>query len=122
VLCKLLLLSRRGAGLSAGLIPPLRQPKTRPPSNSGGFFHLPRKPLIERTHRRNIPMSIETESRIPRINEPAPDFHAKSTHGAIKLSDYTSKGKYVLLFSHPSDFTPVCTTEFIEFARRHHLT
>ena len=58
------------------------------------------------------------ESRIPRILEPAPEFEAKSTHGTIKLSDYTSKGKYVMLFSHPSDFTPVCTTEFIEFARR----
>src|ERR1700761_2304383 len=58
------------------------------------------------------------ESRIPRILDPAPDFQAKSTHGVIKLSDYTSKGKYVMLFSHPSDFTPVCSTEFIEFARR----
>ncbi len=57
-------------------------------------------------------------SRIPRINELAPDFHAKSTHGMIKLSDYTAKGKWVLLFSHPADFTPVCTTEFVEFARR----
>ncbi len=56
-------------------------------------------------------------SRIPRINEPAPDFQAKSTHGMIRLSDYTSKGKWVLLFSHPADFTPVCTTEFVEFAR-----
>ncbi len=67
-------------------------------------------------------MSTETStqnlSRIPRINEPAPDFHAKSTHGMIKLSDYTAKGKWVLLFSHPADFTPVCTTEFVEFARR----
>lgn len=57
------------------------------------------------------------ESRIPRIMEPAPDFEAKSTHGLIRLGDYTSKGKWVLLFSHPSDFTPVCSTEFIEFAR-----
>ena len=57
------------------------------------------------------------ESRIPRIMEPAPDFEAKSTHGLIRLSDYTSKGKWVLLFSHPADFTPVCSTEFIEFAR-----
>jgi peroxiredoxin 2/4 len=61
---------------------------------------------------------MSTESRIPRILEQAPDFKAKSTHGIIQLSDYTAKGKYVLLFSHPSDFTPVCTTEFIEFARR----
>lgn len=59
-----------------------------------------------------------TSGRIPRIGETAPDFQAKSTHGVIKLSDYLAKGKYILLFSHPSDFTPVCTTEFIEFARR----
>jgi len=57
------------------------------------------------------------ESRIPRLMEPAPDFEAKSTHGIIHLSDYTSRGKWVLLFSHPADFTPVCSTEFIEFAR-----
>jgi peroxiredoxin (alkyl hydroperoxide reductase subunit C) len=60
-----------------------------------------------------------SESRIPRIQEPAPNFEAKSTHGLVRLSDYTSKGKWVMLFSHPSDFTPVCSTEFIEFARRH---
>src|SRR5437762_12673851 len=64
-------------------------------------------------------MSTETTTRIPRINEPAPDVQAKSTHGIIKISDYTSKGKWVLLFSHPADFTPVCTTEFIEFARNY---
>ena len=66
-------------------------------------------------------MSTETSvSRIPRINEPAPDIQGKSTHGVIRLSDFTSKGKWVMLFSHPADFTPVCTTEFVEFARRHH--
>ena len=65
-------------------------------------------------------MSTETTvSRIPRINEPAPEINAKSTHGMIRISDYTSKGKWVMLFSHPADFTPVCTTEFVEFARRH---
>lgn len=47
----------------------------------------------------------------------APDFEAKTTHGKVKLSDY--KGKWVILFSHPGDFTPVCTTEFIAFARKH---
>ena len=62
-------------------------------------------------------MSIVQESHIPRILEPAPDFEAKSTQGVIRLSDYTSKGKYVLLFSHPADFTPVCSTEFIAFAK-----
>lgn len=54
---------------------------------------------------------------LPRINTPAPEFTAKSTHGDIKLSDY--KGKWVVLFSHPADFTPVCTTEFLAFARKH---
>lgn len=53
---------------------------------------------------------------LPRLNEPAPDFNVKTTHGMIKLSDY--KGKWVVLFSHPADFTPVCTTEFIAFAKR----
>lgn len=52
---------------------------------------------------------------VPRINEPAPDFEAKSTHGVLKLSDF--KGKWVVLFSHPADFTPVCSTEFVEFAK-----
>jgi peroxiredoxin 2/4 len=62
--------------------------------------------------------AVSEVARIPRINEPAPEFRAKSTHGVIQLNDYTSKGKWVLLFSHPADFTPVCTTEFVEFARR----
>ncbi|HWP35688.1 MAG TPA: peroxiredoxin [Thermodesulfobacteriota bacterium] len=45
-----------------------------------------------------------------------PDFEANSTHGPIKLSNF--KGKWILLFSHPADFTPVCSTEFAAFARR----
>ena len=45
-------------------------------------------------------------------------MEAKSTHGLIRLSEYTSQGTWVMLFSHPSDFTPVCLTEFIEFAKR----
>lgn len=53
---------------------------------------------------------------LPRINEPAPEFEAKSTNGMLKLADF--KGKWVVLFSHPADFTPVCSTEFVEFARR----
>lgn len=57
-----------------------------------------------------------TAPSIPRINEAAPDFEAKSTHGQIKLSDY--KGQWVVFFSHPADFTPVCTTELVEFAKR----
>lgn len=59
---------------------------------------------------------METVMALPRINDPAPDFEAKSTQGVIRLSDY--KGKWVVLFSHPADFTPVCTTEFVAFAER----
>jgi len=56
-------------------------------------------------------------SSMPRINEPAPDFEARTTHGVKKLEDY--KGKWLVLFSHPADFTPVCTTEFMAFAKHH---
>jgi peroxiredoxin (alkyl hydroperoxide reductase subunit C) len=52
---------------------------------------------------------------LPRLNEPAPDFEAPTTQGVKRLSDYTNAGKWVLLFSHPADFTPVCTTEFMAF-------
>lgn len=52
---------------------------------------------------------------LPRLNEPAPDFNANTTHGQKQLSDY--KGRWLVLFSHPADFTPVCTTEFIVFAK-----
>ncbi len=61
-------------------------------------------------------MSEQTQTALPRLNEPAPHFTAPSTHGEISLSDYA--GKWVVLFSHPADFTPVCTTEFVEFARQ----
>lgn len=52
---------------------------------------------------------------LPRINEPAPAFSVKTTHGDKKLEDY--RGKWLILFSHPADFTPVCTTEFIAFSK-----
>jgi peroxiredoxin (alkyl hydroperoxide reductase subunit C) len=54
-------------------------------------------------------------SSFPHLNEPAPAFAAKTTHGDRTLVDY--KGKWLILFSHPADFTPVCTTEFIGFAK-----
>ena len=53
--------------------------------------------------------------RLPLIGDPAPAFEAESTHGVISLDSY--KGKWIMLFSHPADFTPVCTTEFIAFAQ-----
>ena len=56
-----------------------------------------------------------TQPGFPRIKEPAPYFEARTTHGMCKLTDYV--GKWLVLFSHPADFTPVCTTEFMTFAR-----
>ncbi|KUJ75376.1 peroxiredoxin [Thiomicrospira sp. XS5] len=53
---------------------------------------------------------------LPRLNEPAPAFDAVTTAGRKTLEDY--KGKWLILFSHPADFTPVCTTEFMAFQAR----
>lgn len=52
-----------------------------------------------------------------RIGQKAPDFTALSTFGPISLSDY--KGKWLVFFSHPGDFTPVCTTEFVAFTKEY---
>jgi peroxiredoxin 2/4 len=56
-------------------------------------------------------------STIPRIGDTAPDFTAVTTHGTLNFSEW-QQGKWVVLFSHPADFTPVCTTEISELARR----
>lgn len=50
-----------------------------------------------------------------RIGDAAPDFSARSTIGDVRLSDY--RGRWLVLFSHPADFTPVCTTEFVALAQ-----
>ena len=62
-------------------------------------------------------MTETTQTPMPRLNEAAPAFDALTTDGRKTLEDY--KGKWLVLFSHPADFTPVCTTEFIAFAKRH---
>jgi peroxiredoxin (alkyl hydroperoxide reductase subunit C) len=62
--------------------------------------------------------TLEKEITImPRIGDNAPDFEAITTHGKLKFSDFAN-GKWVVLFSHPADFTPVCTTELSGFAAR----
>ena len=66
----------------------------------------------------HIQESQETQIQpMPRLGEPAPQFEAVTTHGTFKLEDF--KGSWLILFSHPADFTPVCTTEFIGFAQIH---
>ncbi len=60
---------------------------------------------------------MEQVVSMPRLGEKAPDFEAQTTHGTLKLSDF--KGSWLVIFSHPADFTPVCTTEFMAFAQIH---
>jgi len=57
-------------------------------------------------------------SGIPLLGEKIPSFEAQTTRGKIRFPD-DYKGKWVVLFSHPADFTPVCTTEFVAFQKRY---
>lgn len=62
-------------------------------------------------------MNTEVRKGIPLLGEPLPNLVVQTTHGIKNLpEDY--KGKWLVLFSHPADFTPVCTTEFVAFAKR----
>lgn len=62
-------------------------------------------------------MDSQTNSPVPlRIGDTAPDFMARSTKGPFQLSRL--RGRWVIFFSHPADFTPVCSTEFVALARR----
>ena len=60
---------------------------------------------------------VRNEVRVPSLGDRFPEMEVKTTHGVIKLPD-AFKGKWFVLFSHPADFTPVCTTEFIAFQNR----
>ena len=60
---------------------------------------------------------MEAESKL-HIGMKAPNFTCNTTFGSLQLSDY--KGKWLVFFSHPGDFTPVCTTEFLAFASCYH--
>ncbi len=64
-------------------------------------------------------MEVQQEqiNTMPRIGDQAPDFEAVTTKGKIKFSEF-AKDKWTVLFSHPADFTPVCTTEMSGFAQR----
>jgi peroxiredoxin (alkyl hydroperoxide reductase subunit C) len=62
------------------------------------------------------PTVYSAAMRALRINDQAPDFTARTTQGEKRLSDY--RGRWLVLFSHPADFTPVCTSEFVALARQ----
>ncbi|MHA1145932.1 MAG: peroxiredoxin [Candidatus Helarchaeota archaeon] len=63
---------------------------------------------------------MKSEVGIPLIGDKFPEMEVTTTHGKKKLPDDYS-GKWFVLFSHPADFTPVCTTEFYAFAKRHEM-
>jgi 3-Cys thioredoxin peroxidase (EC 1.11.1.15) len=57
----------------------------------------------------------EKEIKMPLLGDKAPDFEAQTSQGSLKLEDF--RGSWLVMFSHPADFTPVCTTEFMAFAQ-----
>jgi peroxiredoxin (alkyl hydroperoxide reductase subunit C) len=63
-----------------------------------------------------LTQELKQVTTMPRIGDEAPDFNASTTIGPLRFSDY-AKDHWVILFSHPADFTPVCTTELSGFAK-----
>jgi len=59
--------------------------------------------------------AVRTESATLLIDRPVPRFVARTTHGTLSLDDFS--GRWLILFAHPADFTPVCTSEFISLQR-----
>ncbi len=59
-----------------------------------------------------------SEYGFPLLGDRMPEFEAQTTHGPMKFPDDLKEGRWTVLFSHPADFTPVCTTEFMAFQKR----
>lgn len=61
------------------------------------------------------PSAAHAKAPSAHIDEIAPEFEARSTQGLVRMSDY--RGRWLVFFSHPADFTPVCTSEFLAFQK-----
>lgn len=73
--------------------------------------------MTETAYQPNAPLPGQPPLVLPtaRIDERAPEFEARTTAGLLRMSDFL--GKWLVFFSHPADFTPVCTSEFIAFEK-----
>ncbi len=74
------------------------------------------KKMVPKSHKMMVKAMFS--HRMPLLGDRFPTLNVQTTHGKITLPDYY-KGKWFVLFSHPADFTPVCTTEFVAFQKRY---
>lgn len=84
--------------------------------NSENRIKLTRIRIIYLIYFKNHKIMENEINTMPRIGDQAPAFEASTTQGKIKFPE-DFKGKWVILFSHPADFTPVCTSEFMTFGK-----
>jgi hypothetical protein len=105
------LLSSSGES-GANSTPRLRQPASCEPRVRTADSRIGTPPCATRP---NVSGGEGGATRLPLLNEPAPAFHARTTQGERGLEDY--RGRWLIFFAHPADFTPVCASEFIAFSK-----